>query len=219
MRVNFIRHGESASNAAPGLHLASRRAGDRLTELGWRQAREAGRHLEGLGATRILTSPLRRARETAEGLAETLELPIEVLEPLHELRESDGYGELDAEEQRLRRWSVWMAEHGDDPDHSYRGAESFNDVIARVEASKAAFESAGDQHVLAVSHGIFLRFFLMHSVLGEAFRPSQAQRLWQLGSLNCALTTFEQGEAAMASGYATEPWRLITWMARPWDPV
>ena len=94
--------------------------GDRLTELGRRQAREAGRHLGELGATRILTSPLRRARETAEGVAETLGLPVVELEPLHELRESDGFGELELEEQRLRRWSVWMAEHGDDPDHSYR---------------------------------------------------------------------------------------------------
>ena len=219
MRVNFLRHGESASNAAPGAMALPGEQGDRLTDLGWRQAREAGQHLGGLGATRILTSGLRRARETAEALAETLGLPIEVLEPLHELRESDGYGELGLEEQRLRRWSVWMAEHGDDPGHSYRGGESFNDVIARVVAVQRAIEARGDEHVLAVSHGIFLRFFLMHCVLDDAFRPSHAQRLWQLGSINCGLTTFEHGEAALASGYAVAPWRCVTWMARPWDPA
>ena len=101
MRVHFIRHGESASNAAPGAMALPGAEGDRLTDLGWEQAREAGRHLGDLGAlrARILTSPLRRARETAEALAESLELPIEVLEPLHELRESDGFGELGLEEQ------------------------------------------------------------------------------------------------------------------------
>ncbi len=193
--------------------------GDRLTDLGWEQAREAGKHLGDLGASRILTSPLRRARETAEALAESLELPIEVLEPLHELRESDGFGELGLEQQRLRRWSAWMAEHADDPEHSYEGGESFNDVIRRVEAVKDAFESAGDDHVLAVSHGIFLRFFLMHSVLAGEFRPSQAQRLWQIGSVNCGLSTFEHGDSVLETGYAVEPWRLVTWMARPWDPA
>lgn len=218
MRVHFLRHGESASNAAPGAMALPGDQGDRLTDLGWEQAREAGRHLGDLGATRILASPLRRAQETAQAVAETLDLPIETLEPIHELRESDGFGELGLEEQRLRRWSMWMREHADDPDHSSKGGESFNDVVGRVEAAKAWFESQPDESFLAVSHGIYLRFFFMHSVLAAGFGPSQAERLWQIGSLNCALSTFEHGESVLATGYAKEPWRCLTWMARPWDP-
>jgi broad specificity phosphatase PhoE len=217
VRVHFLRHGESASNAAPGHMALPGDEGDRLTDLGWEQAREAGRHLGRLGATRILTSPLRRARETAEALAETLELPIVELAAIHELRESDGYGELSGEEQRLRRWSVWMSEHADDPDHSYKGGESFNDVIARVGEAKHYFVSEGDDQVLAVSHGIFLRFFLMHSVLGEAFVPGLAQRLWQFRSHNCGLTSFEY-EGPDPGRYAVDSWRCLTWMERPWDP-
>jgi probable phosphoglycerate mutase len=218
VRVHLIRHGESASNAAPNAMDLPDGQGDRLTDLGWAQAREAGKHLGDLGATRILTSPLRRARETAEGLAETLDLPIVELTELHELRESDGYGELDLEQQRLRRWSAWMLDHADDPDHSYKGGESFNDVIDRVELVKRLFESEGDENVLAVSHGIFLRFFLLHSVLGDAFGPHLAQRTWQLGSVNCGLSTFEHGDSVLENGYAVVPWRVVTWMARPWDP-
>ena len=59
----------------------------------------------------------------------------------------------------------------------------------------------------------------MHSVLAGEFRPSQAERLWQLGSVNCGLCTFEHGESVLETGYAIEPWRLVTWMARPWDPA
>ena len=70
-----------------------------------------------------------------------------------------------------------------------------------------------------MSHGIFLRFFLMHSVLAGEFGPSQAERLWQIGSVNCGLCTFEHGESVLETGYAVEPWRLVTWMARPWDPA
>jgi ribonuclease H / adenosylcobalamin/alpha-ribazole phosphatase len=217
MRVHILRHGESASNAAPGAIALPGDEGDRLTELGRRQALEAGRHLGGLGATQILTSPLRRARETAEALASSLELPIVVWDELRELRESDGYGELGAEEQRLRRWSVWMAEHAGDPDHSYRGGESFNDVLGRVRAVQGRLVAEGDQSVLAVSHGIFTRFFLMWSLLGDRFDPGQAQRLWQLGSHNCGLSSFEHLEPG-ASGYAPDSWRCLTWMQRPWDP-
>ncbi|HZA59436.1 MAG TPA: histidine phosphatase family protein [Solirubrobacterales bacterium] len=217
MRVHFIRHGESASNAAPGAMALPDAERDRLTELGWEQAREAGRHLERIGATRILTSPLRRARETAEAIAETLDLEIVELHELHELRESDGYGGLSPEERRLRRWSVWMSEHADDPDHSYRRGESFNDVLGRVRSVQARLVAEPDDNVLAVSHGIFLRFFLMWSVLGEAFGPGLAQRLWQLRSHNCGLCTFEH-EGPDPGGYATDAWRCLTWMERPWDP-
>lgn len=218
MRFHVLRHGESASNAAPGAMALPGERGDHLTERGWEQAREAGRHLGDLGATRILTSPLRRARETAEALAETLALPIVELAELHELRESDGYGELSLEEQRLRRWSVWMSEHGDDPEHSYRGGESFNDVLRRVERVREWLLAEGEPSYVAVSHGIFTRFFLMRALLAEAFTAHQAQRLWQLGTLNCGLSTFEHTEPDLVTGYALEPWRCITWMARPWDP-
>jgi broad specificity phosphatase PhoE len=218
MRVHFLRHGESASNAAPGSIALPGAEGDRLTERGWRQAREAGRHLGGLGATRILASPLRRARETAEALAETLALPIVELPELRELRESDGYGELNLEEQRLRRWSVWMAEHGEDPDHSQRGGESFNDVVRRVWQVQRWLLDAGEPSYLAVSHGIFLRFFLMQALLDEDFGPRLAPRLWQLGSHNCGLSSFEHSEPDLESNYALERWRCLTWMARPWDP-
>lgn len=219
VRAHFLRHGESHSNAAPGAMALPGDRGDRLTERGWAQAREAGRHLGDLGATRILTSPLRRARETAEALAETLALPIVELHELRELRESDGYGELGLEEQRLRRWSVWMAEHGDDPEHSYRGGESFNDVVRRVERVSEWLIDQGEESYLAVSHGIFTRFFLMRCLLADGFTARHAQRLWQLGTLNCGLTTFEHREPELPTGYALEPWRCLTWMARPWDPV
>jgi broad specificity phosphatase PhoE len=215
MRLHLIRHGESASNAAPGAMALPGAEGDQLTELGWAQAREAGRHLGELGATRILASSLRRARQTAEGLAESLELPVVELPELHELRESDGYGELGLEEQRLRRWSGWMTEHADDPGHSYRGGESFNDVVARVHHVQEWLVDQGEANYLAVSHGIFARFFLMVTVLGEAFTPQMSQRLWQLGSANCGLSVFEHAEPDLESGYALERWRCLTWMSNP----
>src|SRR5215207_10367586 len=132
MRVHFVRHGESASNAAPGGMALPAAQGDRLTRLGRDQAATIARYLGGVGATRVLTSPLSRARETAEILAERLGLPVEEIDVLQELRESEGFDELSLEDQRLRRWSVWMAAHGDDPDYAFRGGESFNEISGRV---------------------------------------------------------------------------------------
>ena len=213
MLVYFVRHGESASNAAPGGMALPLDQGDRLTERGFEQARAVAERLAAAGATRILASPLRRARETAEVIADRVELPITEVEELRELRESEGFGELPLEDQRLRRWSEWMAEHGDDPDHSYRGGESFNEITQRVRVLQQRLVADRAETTIAVSHGIFMRFFLMEVLLAGAFRPDQVRDLWQLASLNCRVCGFEYRDPDLIANYATRPWRCLSWMA------
>ena len=214
MLVYFVRHGQSASNAAPGAMALPGEQGDRLTERGFEQARAVADRLGEARATRILTSPLRRARETAEVIAERLELPITEVEDLRELRESVGFGELSLEDQRLRRWSVWMSEHGDQPDHSYRGGESFNEITARVRRVQEGLVGDAVESTIAISHGIFLRFFLMEVLFAGDFKAHQVRRLWQLASRNCGICGFEYRQPEIESNYAIDPWRCFTWMAQ-----
>lgn len=216
MQVHFVRHGESVSNAAPGGMALPAVQGDRLTDLGREQAATVARYLGDVGATRVLTSPLARARETADILGGRLGLPVEELGELQELRESEGYEELALEDQRLRRWSVWMAAHGDDPDYSYRGGETFNEISTRVRRAQERLLALGDENVIAVSHGIFLRFFLMNVLLADGFGPSQVQRLWQLESINCGICSFEYRDRDLAANYELGPWTCLSWMERPW---
>ena len=213
MLVYFVRHGESVSNAAPGGMALPREEGDRLTDRGFEQARAVAERLAEAGATRVLSSPLRRARETAEVIAARLELPLTEVEELRELRESEGFGELSLEDQRLRRWSEWMAEHGDDPDHSYRGGESFNEINRRVRLLQERLVSDATESTIAVSHGIFMRFFLMEVLLGGAFRAERVQDLWQLASFNCGVCGFEYADPEFEARYAKRPWRCLSWMS------
>ena len=218
MRLLTLRHAESYSNAHPEAVALPEERGDRLTQRGWEQARAAARGLRELKPARLITSPMRRARETAEVLADELGLATEVNESIHELREAPDYLELPPEEQKLRRWSNRMAEHGHDPDHSPPGGESFNAVVARVHRFKAELER-GDPHadVLAVSHGIFLRFFLFDSLLEDRFRADEVARLWQLRTVNCGLSVFEHGERRHPADPEMEGWACTSWMSRPWD--
>jgi broad specificity phosphatase PhoE len=175
--------------------------------------------LEGAGITRLLSSPMRRARETAAPLGRRLQLPVTVLPYVHELVEEAGYGELSHEEQRLRRWSARMAAHPDDPNHGGNGAESFNDVRGRVRRLKAELEGQpSGERTLIVTHGIFSRFFFFDSLLGEAFEPRLVPRLWNLRTQNCGLSVFERGERWHPADVETPGWTCVTWMARPWDP-
>ena len=163
--------------------------------------------------TQVQASPLRRARQTAEVIAEQLGLEITEVEELRELRESDGFGELSLEDQRLRRWSEWMAEHGDDPGHSYSGGESFDEITDRVRILQRRLVGDEVENTIAVSHGIFLRFFLMEVLLAGDFRADQVRDLWKLASVNCGVCGFEYRDPDLAATYESRPWRCLSWMA------
>lgn len=219
MIAHFIRHGESVSNAAPGRDLADA-DGDRLTDLGHQQAALAAQHLGNLRIDRLWSSPLRRAQETAAPIAEALGLEVEIHDDLQELREGDAHYELSGEEQRLERWSARMHANAGDPNAAPPGGESFADMVARVERLKSLLLEHSEHRVLAVSHGILLRFLFVHSFLEDAFTPSQVGRLWQLRTVNCGLSAFQHRSIVEEVAYPSEgEWLCLTWMARPWDPL
>lgn len=184
MRALFLRHGESVHNAARSGEPAAHSDADRLTEKGIEQARAAGEGLRELGITRLLSSPLRRARETAQAVGEAVGVEPE---------EIDYTGELTS-------------------------GESFEQAVARVRRLKAELESGADGELpLLVTHGIFTRFFLLDSVLGDSFEAPLAAGLWNLGSHNCGLSVFAHGESRDPLGQPIPGWTCLTWMERPWS--
>jgi broad specificity phosphatase PhoE len=183
-RALFLRHGESVHNAARSGEPAAHSDGDRLTAKGVEQAHAAGAGLREHGITRLLSSPLRRARETAQTVGDALGLDPE---------EVDYVGELTS-------------------------GESFEGAIERVRRLKGELEAAADGELpLLVTHGIFTRFFLLDSVLGERFEPEMAAGIWNLGSHNCGLSVFAHGESRDPLGQPIPGWTCLTWMERPWS--
>lgn len=103
--------------------------------------------------------------------------------------------------------------------HELAAGESFEALVGRVRRLKEELEAAGpEERPLLVGHGIFTRFFLLDSVLGEAFEPPLAGRIWQLGSHNCGLSVFARGEYRDPSRALVPGWVCLSWMERPWDP-
>jgi len=75
-RITFLRHGESVGNAE---RRFQGQADFPLTRTGVRQAHELARRwkAEGVSFDRAFSSPLRRARQTAEIVSKTLGVPLE----------------------------------------------------------------------------------------------------------------------------------------------
>ena len=221
MRAYLLRHGESRSNAAAGAVALPEDEGDRLSDRGHRQAQAAAELIAGFGPSRIVSSPMRRALETAAPIAELTGLEVEVWDWLPELRDPPGYGELSEDEQQLRRWSNRMRDHADDPGHRTDGGESFADLRGRVERALAKLADDDIDGTLLIGHGIFFRFAFAIAVLGDAFGPAMTDRLWRIGSLNCGLSVFEHTrEGDSINPAEIDGWRCVTWMAptvRPED--
>ena len=211
MRVLLLRHAQSASNAHRTAAALPDAEGDRLTDKGAEQARNAAEALTGRGITRLISSPMRRAQETARPISEALGLEIETDEEIYELREEEGFGSLAPEEQKLRRWSEWMVEHADDPTYAPPGADSFQGMRDRVRGFLRRMESEEGTPIV-VTHGIFLRFLLIEVLLGDRFQPGDAGRLWQMRTVNCGLSVFDYGEPRRPVEHETDDWLCAMWM-------
>jgi broad specificity phosphatase PhoE len=143
----LVRHGESTANAA-GLLLG--RSDPPLTEHGVAQAAAIGRALGPV--SRVVSSPLARARLTAAALAGGL--PVEIDERWIEVDYGDYEGQP-VSEVPAEVWRQWRV----DPDFCPSGGETLGQVAVRVGAACAelfaldgtgARDPAGD--VVVVSH-------------------------------------------------------------------
>jgi broad specificity phosphatase PhoE len=209
--VYFVRHGESVANVLERSEKPGEKGDDRLSDTGWEQARALGKRLAKERLTHILVSPLRRAQETADAINETLRLPTETLDFIYERIEQTGmnHGPLD---QRIFP-ATWMAEHAEDPDFALEGAESFNQVLARVDRLLTYLqEYSRGKDVLVVSHGEFIRFILGRVIFEDVFDAKLGYALWRrIASRNTGITIFEYVEKPWP-GRGEGFWRLNTWM-------
>ena len=159
-RLLLARHGQSVSNAVLRFQGAQDVA---LSELGARQAEALGRAIRRLGITAVYTSPLERARRTAEIAAAGLGVPLQPVDDLRELSLGDWEGRTVEEIRALP---------GDPYEHWVRdpvaclppGAEPLPEVQARVVSAMADIAAAhpNGQQVLVVCHGGVISAYLAH---------------------------------------------------------
>jgi broad specificity phosphatase PhoE len=141
--VVLVRHGESET-AAAGLV-----GGDGgLTALGREQALEAGRVLAGRPFDLCLTSPARRAQETADRVLEGRNVAQVVMPDLADIEFGTFSGEP------LQEYRAWIASH--DPAEAPPGGESRVDTLRRFCRAYRALLARAEAHLLVVAHGLTL---------------------------------------------------------------
>ena len=142
MEVVLVRHGETEWSAALR-HTG--RTDLPLTEKGEREARAVGEALRGRRFALVLSSPLRRALETAK----LAEFDPQVRQDLAEWDYGDYEGKTTAEiREAVPDWTIWR--------YGGVGGESPAEVAQRVDRALAEILAA-DGDVLVFAHGHVLR--------------------------------------------------------------
>lgn len=176
MRLILVRHGESVGNAAGVLQG---RLDFGLSERGLAQAKLTAERLRDAEAARVVSSPLKRAAQTAGFVAEALELELQLEPDLAEYDIGGGAG-LTAPQLRERFPEMVQARLRGER-FLFPGEEGRDHFHARLaDALRRLREEEGT--TIAVAHGGVISA-MCHLVVGlDLHRPG----VFQVG--NCSLT-------------------------------
>ncbi|MEV0077328.1 bifunctional RNase H/acid phosphatase [Nocardia neocaledoniensis] len=190
-RLLLLRHGQTELSVE---RRYSGRGNPPLTELGRQQAERAAKMLAAKGdIAAVVTSPLQRARATAEAAAAALDVPLRVLDGLIETDFGDWEGLTFAEaaQRDPQLHTDWLG----DPSIPAPGGESFDQVRERVESVRRDLVALyPGQNIVVVSHVTPIKTLLQ---LALGVGPSLLYRLHlDLASL-CIAEFYPDGGASV----------------------
>jgi broad specificity phosphatase PhoE len=191
MKLIMVRHGETRWNRENRVvgHI-----GIALNSNGRRQVELLAKRLENDNVSAIYSSPLKRARETAEAIARFHGLKV---------MDDDAFKEIDAGEvegltfgEVMERYGVffkdWMK---GDPSLRMPGGESMTELQQRTwTAVEKIVEENTDREVILVSHSLAILSIIVRA-LGMA--PSNFRRL-RLSVASISILEFEDRGASLA---------------------
>jgi broad specificity phosphatase PhoE len=182
----YLRHGETDWN------IENRIMGHQdipLNKTGIEQSRQLKSHLKSFEFERIWSSPLKRARQTAEIINESNQHPIDYLELLMERKW--GVGEGKSHQEFLPDMKLKFKGRNSAEENLPEGAESYSMFEARVIKAFQTILVPSRKPPLVVGHGGVYR--ILTTLLAEASLPAN----------NCSLYFFKP------PAYTSCPWFIV----------
>ena len=179
MIIYVARHGETDWNREG--RYQGRQESD-LTETGRRQARAFAASLHGRPIDAVISSSLRRCRQSAEPLADSLSQPVRVDDRLIEIDHGTWEGHLRGE-IAVRDAERFMAWQHEPQTVTFVGGESPADVRERWRAFASAL--SGYDEVAVVTHDVLVRIAILDAT------GRDVDRLWEPRVMNGGYARFE----------------------------
>ncbi|MCA9826917.1 MAG: histidine phosphatase family protein [Nitrosopumilus sp.] len=149
-QIIFLRHGQAKNNTER--ILAGRTKGIPLTEIGIKQAEHTAELLEHMNISAIYSSPIQRAKHTAEIVAEHNSLNVTLDERLIELDMGKFTG-VPYDEIFTSHGNVFMKFYNGELEIAHNGVETFAEVKKRVLGIvDHVIEKHPDENVVLVTH-------------------------------------------------------------------
>jgi probable phosphoglycerate mutase len=156
--LTLVRHG-ATDNTLAKVFCGAGGTDPGLNDEGRAQAHRAAAYVARDGADVVVTSPLRRCRETAEVLANDLGVEVVVDHSIVEASfgEWDGLTFAEVREKDAAALDAWLSSTAVAPP----GGESYDAVYERVRrAQRRLVASYGGKHVVVVSHVTPIKMFV-----------------------------------------------------------
>ncbi|CAD6368432.1 Phosphoglycerate mutase [metagenome] len=148
--VIFLRHGQAKNNIER--ILTGRTPGVPLTEKGIEQAEKAAKFLEHMNISAIYSSPIERAKHTAEIVGKHNSLDVTIDDRLIELDMGKFTG-VPYDEIFSSHGNVFMKFYNGELEIAHNGVETFSEVKKRVLGIvDHVIENHPDQNVVLVTH-------------------------------------------------------------------
>jgi len=203
LTIKLVRHGESEANVG---RVSSLEVGDHhipLSELGAKQALDAGRTIGAafLENALVYASPYRRTRETLanilDGAGVSKDAGLRVYEDPRLREVEHGYEEVAAQEElrKVHGWFYYRFRGGESPADCYDRTSNFLESMMRQAERKKA------DRVLIVTHGLTIRCFVMR------FLHLSVEEFDALGNPNnCAIVTIAEKDKLASCQFSSGSW-------------
>ncbi len=146
----FLRHGQAKNNTER--ILAGRTEGVPLTDTGIKQAEHTAKLLEHMNISVIYSSPIERAKHTAEIAGKHNSLDVTIDDRLNELDMGKFTG-MPYDEIFKSHGNVFMKFYNGELEIAHNGVETFPDVKKRILGMvEYVIEKHPDENVLLVTH-------------------------------------------------------------------
>lgn len=200
--IIFLRHGQAQNNTERV--LAGRTPGVPLTENGIEQAKKAAEFIEKMNVSKIYSSPIDRAKQTAEIVANHNSIDIINDERLIELDMGKFTG-MKYDDIFSTHGNVFLKFYSGDLELAHNGVETFAEVKKRVlEIVEHVVGKHKDQNILLVTHMDPIKAIL------STVMDLKPQSLFELIVANASLTVFNeyQGNLSLKAINVMDPSRF-----------
>ncbi len=185
-QIIFLRHGQAKNNTER--ILAGRTEGVPLTDIGIKQAEQTEQLLEQMNISTIYSSPIQRAKHTAEIVGKHNSLDVTIDDRLIELDMGKFTG-MPYDEIFNSHGNVFMKFYNGELEIAHNGVETFSDVKKRILGIvNHIIEKHPDENVLLVTHMDPIK-----AMLSTVFDLSPTN-LYELIIANASLNIFREND-------------------------